>query len=540
MASPADLQLSVPGTPRALAADRRPVLWLALGMFCLYLLTSSLRGPRLGDSGEMFGAAQHMLAVLGGAELQPSALTKFGLGQPLLNLLVAWIAHAVADGELTQRIWGMLAINTLGAALGTGSVVLVLLTARRLGYAPRVSLGCALLAGLATMTWVYAQSLFADSTVGLCWQLSLWALLVYRDEGRRRWLVLAGWAAGYAVLCKVAALLALPVLLVYAGWRMQQRGHGWRAAGWLLAPLLVIGALLLGYNHLRYSAALQFGYDQGRDGQFGFNTPWLEGLLGLLVSPGKGLFIYNPILLLALGGFWSFARKWRAEAGLILGLSLTLLLVHARWWAWHGDWSWGPRFLAGLTPLLALLCAPPLHHWRSWRGPALALLLLSSAMVQGLGLLIYPGDYIRITALHTPITPQPFYDAQLWPVRDDGAYLRFNPWLSPLLGHAWLIRAALQPTPAEQQRVLAQPPWLSQYPQWGLTSFPQDPILLNLWWLKAWQSQMPGYRWMLLAASALALGAAAGLGRSMALSWRVAAGDGEVNATDTAAALPRG
>jgi hypothetical protein len=485
---------------------------LLLAFTALYLFTASLRGPMAGDSGVMLQTAQHLLAPLHGEALDRASLSKFGLGQPLLDLTVAWVMDHGRQAQGAQAVLWMLVIAALGAGLAAASVTMVFLCACRLGYSMGVSLATALVAGLTTMTWCYAQGLYADSMLGLCWAVSLWALLVYRGQGGVAWAAIGGAAAAYAVLCKFAALPAMLVLWLFALGLMRHRRRFWPDAAALLVPGLLLGALLLGYNVLRYGDVLQMGYNQGRDASMGFNTPLWVGLHGLLLSTGKGFFFYNPSLLLALVGLPWMARDHRGPAWLIGSISVAAVLVHAPWWAWHGDWSWGPRFLAGLPPLLALGVAPVLARWGRWRWPTratVAALILMGALVQMPGLLISPASYIRLTAKHCAITTQPFYDAQSWPIHNDGYYRHYIPQLSPLVGHVWMMRV-VHASPYDRAALLASPPWRQFNPLWIPRNVPQSLLTWNVWWLYAWQVGIPGATSLGLGALALLLTALLG------------------------------
>src|SRR5207247_10839248 len=71
-------------------------------------------------------------------------------------------------------------------------------------------------------------------------------------------------------------------------------------------------------------------------------VPLRDGLAGLLVSPGRGLFVYSPVLLFSL---WGFLRMWRdgpaAFQPLAVGVVLVVLVV-SKWFLWWGGHSWGP------------------------------------------------------------------------------------------------------------------------------------------------------------------------------------------------------
>jgi len=63
-------------------------------------------------------------------------------------------------------------------------------------------------------------------------------------------------------------------------------------------------------------------------------------------------------------------------------------VFYGAWWAWHGGWSWGPRFL---VPLLPLSCLPLglLPARRGWRAALIVALALGAA-VNALGVLTDP------------------------------------------------------------------------------------------------------------------------------------------------------
>ena len=123
-------------------------------------------------------------------------------------------------------------------------------------------------------------------------------------------------------------------------------------------PILLAGGVTLAYNYLRFGALLDAGYLPIEQ----FSGRLQEGLLGLLVSPGRGLLFYAPVLLLLIPALPVLWRARRAEAAFILVLAATQTLLYARWHVWFGGWCWGPRFLAPLMPFLALALGPWLEE----------------------------------------------------------------------------------------------------------------------------------------------------------------------------------
>ena len=86
-----------------------------------------------------------------------------------------------------------------------------------------------------------------------------------------------------------------------------------------------------------------------------------RAVAGMLLSPGKGLFVYSPILLLVFCK--SSARKNSADlliaSGLIAGLAAIQALAYDKYW-WTITWS--VRSLLPALPALMILCLPLLDQ----------------------------------------------------------------------------------------------------------------------------------------------------------------------------------
>lgn len=265
---------------------------------------------------------------------------------------------------------------------GAGAVAAGYALARRWFGAKR-GLVVALAAGLATPLWPYGRMLFAESVLACA--LTVTVALIVRAPTSRRTLIAAGAMFGVGVLARAAlAIYALPLawLILRAD---AKRAPGAIVRRWVAFALggLPFTLGLLAHNALRFGDAPRFGYA----GE-GFTTPLVEGVAGLLLSPGKSVLLYTPPLALAalLGRrFWRRQRALAEFLALAWGLAL---IFYGAWWAWHGGWSWGPRFL---VPLLPLSCLPlgMLPARRGWR-VALIVALALGAGVNALGVLTDP------------------------------------------------------------------------------------------------------------------------------------------------------
>ncbi|MHB2020735.1 MAG: hypothetical protein ACYCW6_27670, partial [Candidatus Xenobia bacterium] len=101
-----------------------------------------------------------------------------------------------------------------------------------------------------------------------------------------------------------------------------------------------------------------------------YSGAWLGGLGVCLLSPGKSLFIFNPILLVSMVGLVLTARRIVKQEffpillyGTVNGIA-TLHLIH---WVANGEISWGPRFFAHTIFIGILPAWYALHHVsRAW------------------------------------------------------------------------------------------------------------------------------------------------------------------------------
>ena len=107
----------------------------------------------------------------------------------------------------------------------------------------------------------------------------------------------------------------------------------------------------------------------------------LSGLTGLLVSPSRGLLVYQPWVVLVLPGLWKARRANRLPGWkmfCVAAITLHLALV-ANWRIWWGGHCWGSRLLTEIVPLLMLLALPVLAALCRERRGRLFLALLAVA-----------------------------------------------------------------------------------------------------------------------------------------------------------------
>ena len=102
--------------------------------------------------------------------------------------------------------------------------------------------------------------------------------------------------------------------------------------------------------------------DPSLPANFPWSTPLHEGILGALFKPEKSIFLFDPLLILALLMF-AIAMEAHDTRGPRLRMSALLLLVgyicfYARYTYWAGDFAWGDRYVSTAVEMVALLSFP--------------------------------------------------------------------------------------------------------------------------------------------------------------------------------------
>ncbi|MBC7223912.1 MAG: hypothetical protein H5T59_06530, partial [Anaerolineae bacterium] len=321
--------------------------WLFLFLVALYLLGYS---PffHSSDGLAMFAVAENVvrrghwdISQLEWMGLQQGTYGPDGLlycrkgpGTSLAALPLAWLGHVVPG-------WGMASAALLLNVLVTaGTAVLLAAWLERAGYGLRIGLAVALVFGVASLAWPYAKTFFSEplTAFGLMW--AAYFALVYRGTGRARDALLAGVGLGLAMTTRMANAVVVPLLGLSLWWpsraeraegdtkawaRQWLSRHGRAMVAWAV-PVALCGAFLLAYNAARFGSPWVSGYlPQER-----FSGNWLQGVAGLLVSPGRGLLLYVPVLWFALWGWPQFWTRHRRDAVLWAGVAALYVLLYGK------------------------------------------------------------------------------------------------------------------------------------------------------------------------------------------------------------------
>lgn len=259
-------------------------------------------------------------------------------------------------------------VSFLTSLISAASVWIFFLLSRRLYGSPGIAVVLAGLFGFATLHWPYSSTFFSEPLAMLMVLMSLLLVIDLESAGTssRRRLVAAGLFLGSGAATHLSAILFIPFLLLYvvvAG-RSSEAPTSAVRRGLLFAVGCAIPLLLLGfYNLIRFGVFLETGRGVISDAvaRFGYGSwvaPW-EGLIGLLVSPGKGLLFFCPLVILGLVALPALLRQQPILGWSLLAAVGARVLVIAARSDWHGGFGLGPRYLLLVLPLLVL----PIGAW---------------------------------------------------------------------------------------------------------------------------------------------------------------------------------
>ena len=255
-------------------------------------------------------------------------------------LALPFFLPSIISGAPALDIGLLLRVGHVAAAFYEMLAALLLWAVLRRLVSERAALALVLLYFLGTsVRTVASQALWQHPGVHLAVAGALWLVL------HERWLPLwrefvAGIVLGLGgVVRQTTALVALGT----AGLRPRAFVVTLAGAAIGLLPLLI-------FNWLAFGSPLEMGY-----GTKPFDTPPLQGLYGLLFSPSRGLFIYEPWALIAIGAL-AMARfsagRIAERLGMLLTVWMFVLIVYSTYAEWWGGRVFGPRFLDDLAALL--------------------------------------------------------------------------------------------------------------------------------------------------------------------------------------------
>ncbi|HLM80651.1 MAG TPA: hypothetical protein VK302_08460 [Terriglobales bacterium] len=317
----------------------------------------------------------------------------YGIGQSLLmlpaDLLGTWMARwsifsGCGDDPAVRSIVVSYSTNILVNIL-TALIAFRLLG--QLGFGMKESVAGVLALMFCTTHLHYTQNMMENNYIMLLTLAGFSFQYEWLRTDSRRALFAGSCALGLNLLTRLTTgldLIAAGIFILLVLWFEGLRGVGlWRrliAYCKVAAPVYLFFLMLdRAYQFYRYGSLTntyvsiagreQRQIDPALPVNFPWSTPFHVGVFGALFKPEKSIFLFDPLLVLAI---FLLALLWKRLTPEVCayGVSTILLLLayisfYARYTYWAGDFAWGDRYVSTTVELVTLVAVPLLMHYRA-------------------------------------------------------------------------------------------------------------------------------------------------------------------------------
>ena len=295
------------------------------------------------------------------------------------------------------RLIIMLMEKTSASLIASASSVFIFLTVKELTNHKNAIVSVIIFA-IATNTWaISSQGLWQHGTVELLLSMMIYLIIINEKNKNMRYIFYLGFLSGLFIFNRPSeSILLLPIL--YYIFKLNQKS----VLLYYFCFMMLSSAPFILYNFYFFDNL--FGGYSSLLSLFTFNSQIAIRFIGLLISPSRGLFIYTPILLLSLFGFLKIRKISNENIKLVLFIfapSIILqILLYSCFKVWWAGWSYGPRFLTGMLPILIIFLSLYLEEHIDFNRlnikkalsiSLIFILLLISIFVQIVGVFYYPS-----------------------------------------------------------------------------------------------------------------------------------------------------
>jgi hypothetical protein len=337
--------------------------------------------------------------------------------------------------------------------------VVVFLMAARLTSQTSHAFLVGIIYGLATIAFPYSNVLYQHqlSAFGAFVGFYLLWRVIY-ENASLRWLWLVGVLFSLTVISEYPLVPVLGILFLWAVYMLPNRLQLYR----VVLGAVPLGLIFAAYNYAIFQTPLPAGYEYSTNWQGVHQTGFLsltfpnpQTLIGLTVSPFRGLFFLSPVLVLGFIGLWllwkQFPKYRSATAAMTLSIAF-MFLYNSSSVMWWGGNTVGPRYLAPMSPFLALPIVCVLKVWLPRRVTAILTIILITLSFLNVWIQTIAGQAFPPEALEKGVLMRnPLFEYSL-PLLQQGniarnygiiaglsGYLSLIPLLAAVLGIYWLL-----------------------------------------------------------------------------------------------------
>ncbi|HKM85762.1 MAG TPA: hypothetical protein VJW96_06105 [Terriglobales bacterium] len=338
----------------------------------------------------------------------------YGIGQSLLmlpaDLLGTWIANwsVFSDYGDDPAVRSIVVSYTTNILVNILTALIAFRFLRQLRFGVKESVAGVLALLFCTTHLHYTQNMMENNYIMLLTLTGFSFQYEWLRTDNRRALFVGSCALGLNLLTRLTTgldLIAAGVFVSLVLW-FERAGfkEAWQrlvAYSKVAAPVYAFFLLLdRAYQFYRfgsftntYLAVFAREYrqlDPTLPANFPWSTPFHTGFLGPLFQPEKSIFLFDPLLVLAI---FLLAWLWKRLTPEVRAYGITSLLVllayislYARYTYWAGDFAWGDRYVSTTAELATLVAVPLLMRHRETLGRTIwragCVLIAVSLMIQ--------------------------------------------------------------------------------------------------------------------------------------------------------------
>ena len=226
----------------------------------------------------------------------------------------------------------------------------------RLYLEPYPALLIAFIFAYCTSAWsIGSTALWQHGSSMLLLAMALYFLLRAKDNPR--YIYPVGFVLAFSFVIRPTNSISIVLMSAYV-LLMYPR----RLPGFLLGAALVAMPFVL-YNEHIYGSWISPYYTPGK---VGTDANLDEALIGNLISPSRGLFIFSPVMIFAPVGIWLKIRRREFEKldtviTMVIFLHWIMISSFNHWWGGH---AFGPRYFSDVMPYFVYLLIPVLRYVR--------------------------------------------------------------------------------------------------------------------------------------------------------------------------------
>ncbi len=338
----------------------------------------------------------------------------YGIGQSLLmlpaDLLGTWIEHwpVFSDYSDDPAVRSIVVCYITNILVNILTALIAFRFLRQLRFGMKESVAGVLALLFATTHLHYTQNMMENNYILLLTLIGFSFQYEWLRTDNRRALFIGSCALGLNLLTRLTTgldLIAAGAFVLLVLWFEAARGRPlWRrlvAYTKIAAPVYAFFLLVdRAYQFCRFGSftntyvsifAREYRQrDPSLPANFPWSTPFHTGFLGALFQPEKSVFLFDPLLLLAiflLAWLWQrLTPEVRAYGATSLLLLLAYISFYARYTYWAGDFAWGDRYVSTAVELATLVAVPLLMRYRETLGRTIwhvgCVLIVVSVMIQ--------------------------------------------------------------------------------------------------------------------------------------------------------------